>query len=403
MFFEIHLEDLFRYILKKESNQFFTSIAIRYLALGMIGIFEPVYLYLYFGGSVSYVLLFWAAYSGIFGLTVVFGGRALEKFGLKHTMLLSNFFFFAYYLCLFFLYDNFLLLPAAIILRAIGATLFWPAFHTDFVRFSKANNRAEHVSRLSIIALLAGVISPVIGGLILAGLGYAALFTVVLITLFASTFPLFLSRERHEVYSDSYKKAWQRIAKNKDISFALASLGVEGGIDAFLWPIFIFTLGVTYRQMGGISTFTLFVAVLFAWYMGKAATKRSKGQLLNLGAVFLAMSWIIKYFVVDVLSAFLAQNLYRISKTSTLIPFKTILYDKAAAKKQEADEFIVYREIIINITRLFFFLAMAGVFFVVPQINISFFIAVLASLGFSFLAKPRPFSFKKLSLGIRRK
>lgn len=393
MFLEFSFEEISHRFLKKESSQFFVSIAIRYLALGMVAIFEPIYLYLYFGRSISHVLLFWAAFSGIFALTVVFGGKIMAKIGLKKTMLLSNFFFFGYYICLFFIEDFFLLAAMAIILRAIGATLFWPAFHTDFIRLSKAGRRAEHVGKMSAVCLTAGIVGPIIGGVILAGLGYATLFTVVLITLFVSTFPLFLSKERHENYSDSYKQAWKRIWKNKDESLALASLGIESGIDSFVWPIFVFVLGISYKEIGGISTFALLISALFAFSMGKITAKKNRFKLLNIGSSLLAFSWVIKYFVTNTMSAFLAQNFYRISKTIALIPFRTILYDKAASRKEYADEFIVYREIIINISRFFFLMFLAGVFFVVDQINLSFIIAVLASAGFSFLAKPRLFSF----------
>jgi MFS family permease len=394
MFPKFSFEEISNYFLKTESNQFFVSVAIRYLALGMVAIFEPVYLYLYFGRSVSYVLLFWAAFSGIVALTVVFGGRIMARIGLKRTMLLSNLFFFGYYICLFFIKDFFLLAALAIILRAIAATLFWPAFHTDFIRFSKTHRRAEGVGKMSAICLTAGILSPIIGGIILTGLGYAALFTVVLITLFASTFPLFLSKERHEIYTDSYSQAWKRIWKNKEVSLSLVSLGIEGGVDIFMWPIFIFTLGVSYQEMGGISTFALLISALFAFYMGKITARKNHFKLLNIGSVFLAISWVVKYFVVNAFSALLAQNFYRMAKTSALIPFRTILYNKAAAKKGQADEFIIYREIVLNLSRFFFFMFLAGIFFIVDKINLSFIIAAIASTGFSFLAKPRLFSFK---------
>ncbi|MBU4078236.1 MFS transporter, partial [Patescibacteria group bacterium] len=204
---DVAIEDLFNYFLKRESTQFFVSIAIRSLAMGMVAIFEPVYLYIYFGYSIAHVLFFWAAVSGIFALIVVFGGKVMEKIGLKKTMLFSNFFYFAFYICLFFAHTSFIFLPLAIIARAIGASLFWPAFHTDFIRFTKGEHRARGVSKMSIISLCAGILSPVIGGFILAGLGYASLFVIVLITLFTSSFPLFLSKERYEVYTDTYKRA----------------------------------------------------------------------------------------------------------------------------------------------------------------------------------------------------
>jgi len=397
MFGDFAIEDLFDYFLKRESTQFFVSIAIRSLAMGMVAIFEPIYLYIYFGNSIAHVLFFWAAFSGIFALIVVLGGRAMEKFGLKRVMLFSNFFYFAFYICLFFINASFIMLPPAIIMGAFGSALFWPAFHTDFIRFTQGEHRALGVSKMSVVSLCAGIISPVVGGLILASLGYAGLFTVVLVTLFASSFPLFLSKERHEVYTDSYKKAWSRIRKNKDVSFALGSLSIEAGIDFFIWPIFLFTLGITYREIGSISTVALLFAACFAWYIGRLTNRGNKNILLNIGSVLLAIACVVEFFIKDVISTLLAQNPYRISKTSALIPFRTILYNKAAAKKSQADEYIIYREIIMHITRFFFFMILGTIFLFFPMpIRYVFFISAIAALGYSFLAKPRLFSISKL-------
>jgi len=243
--------------------------------------------------------------------------------------------------------------------------------------------------------LLAGIVGPVIGGLILTGLGYMSLFTVVLITLFTSNLPLLMSQERYEEYTDTYKGAWKRMFKNKDISISLASLGIEGAIDAFVWPIFIFTLGLSYGQMGAISTFTILISAMFAWYMGKIASRQNKYQLLNIGSMLLSLAWAAKLFVVDVASAFFGQTIYMITKTATMVPYRTILYNKASSKRGQADEFIIYREIIINLSRFLFLLILAGVFYFVSDLKVGFVIAIVASLGFSFLAKPYLVSLKK--------
>jgi len=395
MIFDASWNDIMTKLFKKEAGQFFVSVTIRSLALGMVAIFEPIYLYLHFGKSVSHVLLFWAAFSGLFALTVVFGGRVMAKIGLKKTMLLSNVFYFIYYISLFFLSSVPILIPVALLARAIGASLFWPAFHTDFVRIANSKNRAENVGKMSFVGLLAGIIGPVIGGLILTGLGYMSLFTVVLITLFTSNLPLLMSQERYEEYTDTYKGAWKRMFKNKDISISLASLGIEGAIDAFVWPIFIFTLGLSYGQMGAISTFTILISAMFAWYMGKIASRQNKYQLLNIGSMLLSLAWAAKLFVVDVASAFFGQTIYMITKTATMVPYRTILYNKASSKRGQADEFIIYREIMINLSRCLFLLILAGVFYFVSDLKVGFIIAIVVSLGFSFLAKPYLVSLKK--------
>ena len=389
----------FRHLLKTEASQFFTSIAIRNLALGMILIFEPIYLYLYFGKSLSLTVLFFAAVFGLYGLLVVFGARIMAKTGLRKSMLISHFFFFSYYLCLFFFNQFFLLTVLAIILKAIGMVLFWPAFHIDFALFSKKENRGRQVGKLSIAGSIPIIISPILGGWILTMFGYPGLFTTVLIVLFASAIPLFLSKKKRVIYTDSFIEAWQRVFKkeNRQISLAFISSALEGAINCYLWPLFMFILAIGYAQMGGITTFALGAATLFTLYMGRiSGTIINRIWFLNIGSFLTSVAWIIKYFVITPFDAFLAQTLYRICRTSASIPFQTIFYEKASLRGAEADEFIVYRETLLNISRCFFFIILAGVFFIFPKVNIAFIIAAIISLGFMLLGIPPKFKLKEL-------
>ena len=216
--------------------------------------------------------------------------------------------------------------------------------------------------------------------------------------LFASSIPLFLSKEVHVIYSDSYQKAWERIFKkeNRKTNLAFATSSIEMGINSYLWPLFMFTLVIGYAEMGGITTFALGTTALFTLYMGKISDKIiNRVWFLNIGSFLTSMAWIIKYFVITPFDALLAHTLYGICRTSSSIPFQTLFYEKAALKGAEADEFIVYREIIMNISRSLFFIILAGIFFVFPKINISFIIAATLSLGFMFLGIPPKLKFKK--------
>src|SRR3989344_7998900 len=88
----------FNYLLKKEATQFFTSIAIRNLSLGMILIFEPIYIWLFFDKSLPLTMLFFGASYGMYGVLAVFGAKIMSKIGSKYSILLSHIFFIAYYL-----------------------------------------------------------------------------------------------------------------------------------------------------------------------------------------------------------------------------------------------------------------------------------------------------------------
>ena len=378
-----------QYFLKRNLTLLFLSLAIRTFATGMVVIFEPIYLYLFFDKSISLTLLFLGAAHGLYGLLAVYGGKAIAKFGLRNCIFVSHLLFFGYFLFLYLLPGAPWLIALALPLKALGMTFFWPAFHTDFVRFSQKKRKGLEVGKLQAVRIVPVIAAPLIGGWLVAEFGYPVLFVVVLITLLVSVLPLFLSKEKQENYTDSYEKAWLRVFKreNRSTSFALAAAGIEIGINRYIWPIFLAVLAISYLDIGGLSSFALAVSVLFALYLGRVADSSRRFNLLKIGSLLTSLAWVLKFFVRTPLDALLAQSLYKPFRTSALIPFSAIFYEKAAARKDDADEFIIYREIILNLSRFFFFLLLAVLFVFLPQINITFIFAALLSLAFVLLGR----------------
>lgn len=382
----------FEYLLKRDVTKLYITVAIRNLAMGMVSIFSPVYLYLYFDGSIPLTLLFFGVMFGLYGVFAVIGGKMTAKIGSTKAMLISSFFYIAYYIALFFIYESPLLPVVALLVAAIGMALFWPAFHTDFARFSSQDARGRESSRVNIATLFPTVLSPAIGGLILVTFGFPALFVIVAVLLLASIIPLLYTKEHQEIYTDSYEKAWARIFKkeNRKTTIGLFSEGVEILINFYVWPLFLFTLAISFSEMGGITSFALVASSLFMLYAGRISDTQDRPWLLNVGAVWTSIAWILKYFVTGTFDALLAQTIYRISRAAARVPFWTFFYEKAAAKGPETDEFIVYREIVVNVGRFFVFSLLALLFFVFPflQLQVIFLGAAVLALGLMFIGNP---------------
>ena len=378
-----------QYFLKRKINYFFLTVSLRSLALGIVLIFEPIYIYLFFGKSLWLTLIYFGAIYGIYSLLAVFSGRAIEKFGTKKLILISHFLFLAYYICLYLLYQYPYLAALAIILKGLGISAFWPAFHVDFVRFSRQDHLGRNVGWLNVMLLIPAVIGPLIGGAILNSFNYAVLFAVCLVILLISFVPLSFAKESREVYVDSYHNAFKRIfdKENLRLDLAFASNGMELAINSYLWPLFLIILSIKYLDIGGIASISLAIGVIFSLYLGKISDSKRKVKTLNWGAFLTSTAWIFKFFVRTPLNALLAQSYYRLSRTAAAIPFKTIFYQEAAKRKTEADEFIIYREIIMNMSKFFLLMFLAILFFVFPQVNIGFLLASLISLGLILLGK----------------
>ncbi len=378
-----------RYHLEREITELYISVALRSFAAGMIIIFEPIYLFTYFGESLPKTLIYFGFISMLFGVFAPLGGKILARIGVKHAMLASMPFLFLYYLLLSLLdsHTSFMLVVLAIAVRVMHNFLYWPAFHTDFSRVSIKEKRGEQVGLRSIAVSLGAVSGPIIGGLIITQLGWSFLFGLVLLILIASVVPLFFSPEIHESYSDSFEKAFLDIFSKKfwKSSIAMGAAGIEFMINLILWPIFLFTLSITFFTLGIITSASLVLGVLFTLYIGRLSDRiPSKHRLLFIGSIFVSAAWIFKMFVTTPFNAFLAYTFYRISIISAAIPFQSIFYDKSAESDISRERVIIWREVSLNLARGFGLFAFAGVFFFTDKIVFAFpaaaFFALLINL-----------------------
>jgi len=225
----------FHYFLRQDITKLYITIAIRNLAVGMVSIFSPAYVYLYFDASIPLTMLYFGLMYGVNGLLAVVGGKLIDALGSSRTMLISSFFLIGYYLSLFSFDKSFLFVPLSIIAAGVAMALFWPGFHTDFTRFSSQGTRGKEAGRVNVAMLLPTILSPLLGGFILVEFGFPVLFIVVSVVLVAATIPLFYRRQQKEEYTDSYTKAWSRMFKKENwrTSVGLLSESFELGVVHF--------------------------------------------------------------------------------------------------------------------------------------------------------------------------
>jgi len=377
------------YTLNRELAELYASIALRNFTVGLVGIFEPIYLFLFFSNDLVKTLLFFAAINLLHSLLTPLSGKIIVKLGVKHAMLASVPFIFLYYLGLWQVENlgNFflVLIPLAVMYNLF----YWTAFHIDFARFSESKNRGSQLSYRHTIAALSAAASPLAGGILIALFGYPALFAIVLVLLFASAVPLFLSEEAHEVYTDSFQKAFQEVFLKKYRSKVVAFLA-EGGESigqTILWPIFLFILAISYSSIGAIFSVALLAGVIFALYMGRKIDKMGSARMLVLGSWLNAFTWPIKMFVSVPIDAFLINTLHHFTRLTSLLPFSALFYDWSAREGINRDRFIILREMCVNCGKAVMLFVLAGFFLFTNDIAFVFPAFGLLSLFFIFFTR----------------
>lgn len=376
--------------LNRELREFYAFLAIRSLGLYMIGIFVPIYLYLYFGRSLALVFLFLAIRYTVFGLFAPIGAKVISKIGIKHTLLLSTPFIFIYYVGLWQIDSlNYAGAFMLAVLSGLASTLYWTAYHIYFTRFSDKGKRGREMGYRSIILHIAAAVSPFIGGFIIAGFGFGVLFIIVLSFLFASIIPLFLSKEAHEEYHDSYRQTFRmfKMKKYRKAVAALVAQGVDTGIEAYAWPLFLFILAINFESLGIIASASFLISMVFVYYIGKKADEVGSEKLLTIGTFLSALFWPIKMFVRTPFDAFLAQTLHSFGRTSIGLPFVALIYEWAGESEKIRDKIIVLRETTLNLSRGMLFFVLSVVFMFTERLEALFVVAAVASFGYLFIIK----------------
>ncbi|MBU1148514.1 MFS transporter [Patescibacteria group bacterium] len=370
------------YSLKREINELYLSSAIRKFGLGMITLFEPIYFYLYFG-SIQKTLVYLIIQYVLYFFLAPLGGKIFSKIGLKRSILISMPILCLYYLGLYNIGLGLGMVVAIGLLNLLFKLFFWPAFHTDFAKFSKREIRGRQTSRLTLITTMVEVLGPLLGGLIIVKFGYPVLFIIIMILLIASTFPLFMSPEIYETYSFTYKQAISRVFTKSRLrrTLAFAAQGAESKVAIWIWPLFLYMLFADFAKIGYLTSGILFITAVLIIFLGKQLDKGKKSLILRIGSILNSSGWLFKLFVTSLPQVFIVDAYSRFAQRSLNIPFLTIFYDKAAKRGSYLDEYIIFREMSHSLGAVVMFSLTLWIFSVTGELVWAFIIAAAGSLA----------------------
>ncbi len=355
------------YSLRQEMSELFVSMAVKNFALGLVGVFTPIFLYLYFDYSVVKVLLFvLAQYLAHAALSPV-AGKLTGRLGVKKMIAFSLPFFGLYYIFLNLAQDyGMQFIYLALVAKIIYVTVFWPARHIDFAFFSSETKKGKQISLANIIISLSRTAAPLVGGMVIVNFGYNVLFAIASILFMLSSIPLLMSRDLKEEYKFNWltglKDAFYNIKhKNKHSKgdfLAFFAGGMEGVFAAFVLPIFFFIVLEDYELIGGVTTLSLVLVVVFSYLFGTFSDKKGETNIIHYTTKLHSLSYILIGFIYNPLSYIFLSTYNKIVEAAAMIPFTSLFYRRAKAKGDDIDEYVIYHEILINAGRALMILVM---------------------------------------------
>lgn len=389
---------MFKYFKGRISRGFvslYSGRMVLRIAGALLGLFLPIFLYELFDLNLKYVIYYYLIGNLLYGFSVAWGAKYLDKVGLKRSLLISIFWGAIYYF-IFYLLDQIssdsdwllALIILSLVFLTIHRLMYWVPLHTDLAKFTNKKNRARQLSLMEATTVFLGAIMPLLAGWILFRHSYDVLFLIAIIVYFISLIPFTTLPKTKEIFSWTYLQTWKEFfsrGRRKTV-LAYAGDGAESVAGVIIWPIFIWELlAGNYFEVGALSSLIVSVTVILQLFVGKFTDLSSKKNILKYGTLFYALGWIFKIFIVTAFQIFITSTYHNLARIFTRTPFDTLNYEKAADQGHYIDEYTVIHEMAVQFGKALMsvFILILILFF---SIQWTFILAALASLTLNLLA-----------------
>jgi len=372
--------------LSYQVRELYLSVSIVTLAVAMVAIFEPIYLY-QLGFSLQQILLFYLAVYVLYLVFVPLGAKFARRFGYEKAILVGSPFLALYYIFLFLIPQNPAFVGLAIAVFVLQKMFYWPGYLADFARFGRGSERGRELSNLLLVTMIMSIAGPLLGGALLAAWGFKVLFAVATIIILASNLPLLATPERFTPVPFSYFHSFRRLFYRENRRNFIGYLGFgEELIVMVIWPVFIYTILTNFFEIGSVVALSTLATTVVLLYVGRMVDgdKGGRRPILKIGSLFSSGVWLLRLGVAGVVGVFVTDALGRTTKNVVVIPMMAETYDHA--NQTSIMKTVIFFEMSLIVGKILAILASLAVFQWFPEsFSALFIIAALMTLLYSLI------------------
>jgi len=313
-------------------------VTLRRMAVELLGLFSPLYVLSIardLGFSIQNAVLMVIGYFLLIFiaklLTMPLAENASFRIGYRRTLIISviPFFLFIGLLALSQLYPVLLVLVS--IFWGIHAALFWFGYHGLFVKRADHEHFGKQTGLSQALYIATGVVTPILGGLIILKFGYQALFLVAGAIFTLGVMIALLSREIKPHRDARIINVIQLFKTHKKVMLGYFGWGFESALYSTLWPVFLFLLVGKILSFGEIISAAVLVAAIITYLVGLVVDKIGVKEVISLGSIIGFLTWIIRAIVRAPLAIVGVDGAYRVTEQMLHIPLLVRSYQKAIA------------------------------------------------------------------------
>lgn len=321
---------------KDDLIHLFLSGVARRVAMTLLAIFSPIYIYLAIknlGFSQPY-----AALSVLFYFLIVFIAKLVtliysedlsRRIGFKGTIRISIVPFALFIPALIYASDYPILFLLTSILWGLHSGFFWWGYHGYFIKTGEKDHFGRSIGEANFLETVAAVLTPLLGSVVTNYLGFSVLFVLVALFMVISLLLLGKSREKRQKHDIQFKGVIKLIKVHKSVALAYIGAAGEAILYAVVWPIFLFLFFGKLVSLGIVVSLSALLAAIFATVIGGWADKQGERKIVSIGSLLLSISWLARVFSRS-FQAFVAADTFRnFGQRMVNVPLNALSYKKA--------------------------------------------------------------------------
>jgi MFS family permease len=369
--------------ISRDLKALYTQRVLARMGFGLTSVFTIALIYQYFNNSFLAVAAVYAGMNIFVFFFTPLSSMLIRKFGVRSMFLMAIPALILSMLGLhqFAIGGTYALygLVGFSILMGVYKVLYWVPYHIDFSLLLDTERRGSQIALLRNLADLMIVIMPLIGGLIVASLGFEVLYMVAILVIALGIIPIFYIQTAHETYTWSYLQTFLQLFSPRNRSLVLAHFGVgtQNVTLLVIWPLLIFILLESkYVALGIITALTLFAVLVLRLITGNLFDQWNKSKLIIIGAVLASTGWLLKIVVATPFQIFAADAYHGMGRVVNKTSIDAMTYEQSADNGRYVDEYTTLKELSLSAGKISM-LAFASVISIIFGLNTAFFASII--------------------------
>lgn len=313
-----------------------TVVTLRRMAIELLGLFSPLYVLGIAQNRgfstkdsilviIGYFLLIYIAKL----LTMPLAENTSFRLGYRRTLILSVIPFFLFVGLLALSQSQPILLIPVAVFWGMHAALFWFGYHGLFVKRADHEHFGKQTGTCQAIYILIGILTPILGGLVIINLGYQALFIAAGAIFTLAMMVALLSKEIKPHHDARIVNVIQLFKTHKKAMAGYFGWGSESALYSTIWPVFLFLLVGKIMVFGEIIAAAVLVAAIITYLVGLIVDKMGVRKVISLGSIVGFLTWLVRVVARAPLAIVGVDGLYRVTEQMLHIPLSVRSYQKA--------------------------------------------------------------------------